>query len=237
MSSAICFNLDQSKILSSGNGLTGPIAVLQHISINKLSIYGTMASVVKKKQYHVPKIASEIPDNIKLSSLRMRVGNSNCFMRTFKNIIGRYRAFFVINSDLTPCDIKTMLSENRLVVLGFNASLTAKVLSWRSLTQMCSWLSHTSTNTTFFTKPATIFLTCFGGERRNTPQRKFASTGYRTHNHQVMSQTRLPLSHQGRENRVWCICKKYRHRLLTWLKPFATGQVICTDYLFYLVIE
>ena len=32
----------------------------------------------------------------------------------------------------------------------------------------------------------------------NTPKRKFASTRYRTHNHQVMSQTRSPLSHQDR---------------------------------------
>ena len=31
----------------------------------------------------------------------------------------------------------------------------------------------------------------------NTPEEKFASTEYRTHNHQVMSQTRSPLSHPG----------------------------------------
>ena len=31
----------------------------------------------------------------------------------------------------------------------------------------------------------------------NTPERKFASTGDRTHNHQVMSPTRSPLSHPG----------------------------------------
>ena len=31
----------------------------------------------------------------------------------------------------------------------------------------------------------------------NTPERKFASTGYRTHNHQVMSPTRSSLSHPG----------------------------------------
>ena len=31
----------------------------------------------------------------------------------------------------------------------------------------------------------------------NTPERKFASTGVRTHNHQVMSPTRSPLSHPG----------------------------------------
>ena len=31
----------------------------------------------------------------------------------------------------------------------------------------------------------------------NMPDRKLASTGYRTHNHQVMSLTRSPLSHLG----------------------------------------
>ena len=37
------------------------------------------------------------------------------------------------------------------------------------------------------------------GER--APERKFAPTGCRTHNHQVMSQTCSPLSHPG--GRVW----------------------------------
>ena len=31
----------------------------------------------------------------------------------------------------------------------------------------------------------------------NTPERKFASSGYRTQNHKVMSPTRSPLSHPG----------------------------------------
>ena len=48
----------------------------------------------------------------------------------------------------------------------------------------------------FFRKPPTTFLTA---EVRceNTPERKVASTGDRTHNHQVMSPTRSPLSHPG----------------------------------------
>ena len=76
--------------------------------------------------------------------------------------------------------IKTVLSTNqyhfeverswnsavRLVVLGFN-TFTAKAISWWSLTQCVSWLSHTSTNTTFFPKPPTTFLTCSSrGERQ-----------------------------------------------------------------------
>ena len=42
----------------------------------------------------------------------------------------------------------------------------------------------------------------FGTQVRgeNTPERKVASTGDRTHNHQVMSLTRSPLSHPGRAN-------------------------------------
>ena len=53
------------------------------------------------------------------------------------------------------------------------------------------WLSHTSTNTNFFPKLSSTFLTCFSrGERR-----KFVSTGSRTHNHQVTSPTSSPLSH------------------------------------------
>ena len=31
----------------------------------------------------------------------------------------------------------------------------------------------------------------------NTPERKFVLNGYRTHNHQVMSPTRSPISHLG----------------------------------------
>ena len=34
------------------------------------------------------------------------------------------------------------------------------------------------------------------------PERKFSSTGYQTHNHQVMSPTRSPLSHPGRSEAV-----------------------------------
>ena len=43
-----------------------------------------------------------------------------------------------------------------LNVLGFNTTLTAKVISWRSLTHV-SWLSDTSTNTTFRFKATDYF--------------------------------------------------------------------------------
>ena len=46
----------------------------------------------------------------------------------------------------------------------------------------------------FFPKPPTTFLTCFcRGERRKYAGKKVASTGDRTHNHQVMSPRRSPL--------------------------------------------
>ena len=59
----------------------------------------------------------------------------------------------------------------------------------------------------FFPKPPTTFLTYFNGllfshasaevRGENKPERKFASTGDQTHNHQVMSPTRSPLGHLG----------------------------------------
>ena len=51
-----------------------------------------------------------------------------------------------------------------------------------------------------FPKPPTTFPTEVRGE--NTPERKIASTGDRTHNHQVVSPTRSPLSHPG-EAKMW----------------------------------
>ena len=63
-----------------------------------------------------------------------------------------------------------------------------------------SWLSHTSNNTTFLSK-ATDYLSHNASEEvrgENMPERKVASTGDRTHNHQVMSPTCSPLSHPGR---------------------------------------
>ena len=69
-------------------------------------------------------------------------------------------------------------------VLEFNATLTAKVISWRSVTHMCFLaFSHQyyflSKATDYFSR---MFHAEIGGE--NTPERKFASTGYRTQSHQ-----------------------------------------------------
>ena len=50
----------------------------------------------------------------------------------------------------------------------------------------------------FFPKPRLLFSHASAEVRgENTPERKVASTGDRTHNHQVMSPTLSPLSHPG----------------------------------------
>ena len=81
-----------------------------------------------------------------------------------------------------------------LIVLGFNTTLTAKVISWQSVTLThVSWLSHSSTNATFLSKATITFLTCFcRGEKlwgENMPERKLAATRDWTHNHQSFENT------------------------------------------------
>ena len=88
-----------------------------------------------------------------------------------------------------------------LVVLGFNATLTAKVMLWRSVTHMCFLaFSHQYTNTTFISKATDLIFShaCAEVRGENTPERKVALTWDRNHNHQVMIPTRSPLSHPGR---------------------------------------
>ena len=64
--------------------------------------------------------------------------------------------------------------------------------------QSVSWLSHTSTNTISFQSHQLLFSYASAEVRsQNMPERKFVSTGSPTHNHQVMSPTRSPLSHSG----------------------------------------
>ena len=50
----------------------------------------------------------------------------------------------------------------------------------------------------FFPKPPTTFSHAYAEVRgENTSERKVASTGHQTHNHQVMSPIRSPMSHPG----------------------------------------
>ena len=79
-----------------------------------------------------------------------------------------------------------------------NSTLTAKVISWRSVMRMFPGFLTPVLTQLFFPKPPTTFLTCFcRGERRKFAERKTASTGDQTCNHQVMSLTCSPLSHPG----------------------------------------
>ena len=86
-----------------------------------------------------------------------------------------------------------------LVVLGFNATVTAKVISWRLVTHTCFLaFSHQSLLIFSFQGHRLLFSHAPAEVRgENTPKRKFSSTGDRTHNHQVIhvSLTRSPLSH------------------------------------------
>ena len=89
-----------------------------------------------------------------------------------------------------------------------------------------SWLSHTSTNTIFFFQIHQLLFSHASVEVRgeNTPERKFASTGDRTHNHRVMSPTRSRLSHPVGAKKVnWnvrTLCMRYIVRgfanVLSW---------------------
>ena len=72
-----------------------------------------------------------------------------------------------------------------LIVLGFNTTFTAKVISWRSvfpafLTPVLIQLSFQSHR--LLSSHASVEVR---GE--NKLERKFASSGYQTHNHQVMT--------------------------------------------------
>ena len=86
-----------------------------------------------------------------------------------------------------------------LVVLELNATLTAKVISCRSVTHLCFLaFLHQYLHNIYFQSHRLLFSHASAEVRGEiTPYRKVASTGDRTHNHQVMSPTRSPLSHPG----------------------------------------
>ena len=86
-----------------------------------------------------------------------------------------------------------------LVVLGFNATLTAKVISWRLVTHMCFLaFSHQYQHNLSFQSHRLLYSHASAEVRgENTLERKVASTGDRTQNHEVMSPTGSPLGHSG----------------------------------------
>ena len=98
-----------------------------------------------------------------------------------------------------------------LVVLWFNATLTFKVISQRSLmfpgVSSC-FLTTALTQPSFQWHRLLSWNASTKVKDENKPERKFAWTGYGTHNHQVMSLTRSPPSHPnggpGFWNLTWC---------------------------------
>ena len=88
-----------------------------------------------------------------------------------------------------------------LVVLGFNATHSYNnviIMAVGDAHVFPGFLTPVLTQL-FFPKPPTTFLTCFSrGERRKYAGKKVRlNHGSNRHNHQVMSQTRSPLSHTG----------------------------------------
>ena len=77
----------------------------------------------------------------------------------FFNFITVSKGFFFRGTKNRCCVVK---DESWLVVLGFNATLTAKVISWRSVKHMCfSGFVIPVLTQLYFPKPPTTFLTCF----------------------------------------------------------------------------
>ena len=76
-----------------------------------------------------------------------------------------------------------------LVVLGFNATLRAKVISWRLVH---GFLTPVDLLTQLSFKSHRLLFSLASAEVRGeyTPKIQFASTGYQANNHQVMSPTR-----------------------------------------------
>ena len=59
-----------------------------------------------------------------------------------------------------------------LIVLGFNATLTAKLISWRSVTHVFHGFLTPVLTQLFFPKPPNTFLTCFCRGKRRKYARK-----------------------------------------------------------------
>ena len=102
---------------------------------------------------------------------------------------------------------------------------------------MClSMFSHNRTNTIFFSTTLTIFLNALTKVRdENTPERKFAWTGYGTRNHQVMSLTCSPLSHPNEGPGFWnlmrCHYMEKKSSGSSYISTFSALINMCCSYL------
>ena len=85
---------------------------------------------------------------------------------------------------------------NWLVIFGFNATLTARIISWQSMTHICFLVFSHQYNSPFFRKSPITFLTCFSrGERQKYTGKKVCLNCIS--NSQPPGQTRTPLNHLG----------------------------------------
>ena len=82
---------------------------------------------------------------------------------------------------------------------GFNATLTAKVIIIVAVSDSHVFPDFLTPVLTQLSFQSHRLLFSHASEVRGetTPERKFASAGYRAHNHQVISQRRSPLHHGG----------------------------------------
>ena len=88
-----------------------------------------------------------------------------------------------------------------LVVLGFNATFTAKVIIIMVVgnTHVSpGFLTPVLTQFTFESHQLLFSHASAEVKGESTPESNFTSTGSQTHKHKVMSPTRSPLSHPGR---------------------------------------
>ena len=107
-----------------------------------------------------------------------------------------------------------VLTTNRIYrmdgLLGFNTTLTAKVIIIMVVGDahvFPGFLTPVLIQL-FFPKPPTLFSHASAEVRgKNTPERKFASIGDQTHNHQVMSPTCSPQSHPGKAESTGTLLK------------------------------
>ena len=97
-------------------------------------------------------------------------------------------------------------SMGRLVLLKFNGTFfysLCHIMAVGDARLFPGFLTPVLTQL-FFPKPPTTFLTCFSrGERRKYAGKKFRLNRVSTHNHQVISPTRSPLSQPGGGLNKW----------------------------------
>ena len=108
------------------------------------------------------------------------------------NIIER----FTFCLDQIHLNVKFFACFSWLVVLRFNTTLTAKVISWRSVTHMCFLAFSPVLIQLFFPKPPNTLIKCFcRGERRKYAGKKVRLNRGSNSQPPGHESTRSPLSH------------------------------------------